>query len=53
MKTIWPRDHELSEEFKDLFQEMYRASPDVRCSLKDIGNHEWMKGPVPEPKDIK
>ena len=53
MKTIWPRDHELSEEFKDLFQEMYRANPEVRYSLEKISKHEWMKGPVPNEEEIK
>ncbi len=53
MTSIWPRDHEVTEEFKDLFQKMYRGDPNDRYSLEEISNHIWMKGPVPELRDIK
>lgn len=45
-------DVPFSSEFKDLFQRLIHAKPEMRPTIEDIKNHEWMNGPIPTPQEI-
>jgi len=42
----------VSQEFKDMITGLLEVDPEKRFSIKDIVNHEWMKGPEEELENI-
>lgn len=46
-----PIVNKLSTELKDLFEDMF-AKTEKRATLKDVMNHEWMRGPLVQNSKI-
>ena len=61
-QNFWPAAPQVSNEFKDLFQGMFREHHSQRAALKQIGElredgtwefkHPWLLGPLPTDDEI-